>query len=74
MNAKGGAYSYLVKGKMIGGFAIVAYPAVYASSGVKTFIANHEGIVYEKDLGPKTAKLAKSLKAFNPDKTWEKAE
>jgi hypothetical protein len=73
-NAKGGAYSYLVKGKMIGGFAIVAYPAVYASSGVKTFIANHEGIVYEKDLGPKTAKLAKSLKAFNPDKTWEKAE
>ncbi len=73
-NAKGGAYSYLVKGKMIGGFAIVAYPAVYASSGVKTFIVNHEGIVYEKDLGPKTAKLAKSMKAFNPDKTWEKAE
>jgi hypothetical protein len=73
-SAKGGAYSYLVKGKMVGGFAIVAYPATYAVSGVKTFIVNHEGVVYEKDLGPKTAKLAKSMKAFNPGKTWEKAE
>jgi hypothetical protein len=73
-NAKGGAYNYLAKGKMVGGFAVVAYPATYAVSGVKTFIVNHEGVVYEKDLGPKTAKLAKSMKAFNPDKTWEKAE
>ena len=73
-SAHGGAYSYLVKGKMVGGFAIVAYPATYAVSGVKTFIVNHEGIVYEKDLGPKTAKLAKSMKTFNPDKTWEKVE
>jgi hypothetical protein len=73
-NAKGGAYSYLVKGKMVGGFAVVAYPATYAVSGVKTFIVNHEGVVFEKDLGPKTVNLAKSMKAFNPDKTWEKAE
>ena len=53
-SAKGGAYSYLVKGKMVGGFAVVAYPATYAVSGVKTFIVNHDGVVYEKDLGPKT--------------------
>jgi hypothetical protein len=73
-SAHGGAYSYLVKGKMVGGFAIVAYPATYAVSGVKTFIVSHEGIVYEKDLGPKTVKLAKSIQAFNPDKTWAKVE
>lgn len=73
-SAKGGAYSYLVKGNMVGGFAVVAYPATYAVSGVKTFIVNHEGVVYEKDLGPKTGKLAKSMKTFNPDKTWEKVE
>ena len=73
-SAKGGAYSYLVKGKMVGGFALVAYPATYAASGVKTFIVNHEGVVYEKDLGPKDGKLAKSMKEFNPDKTWEKVK
>jgi hypothetical protein len=73
-SAKGGAYSYLVKGKMVGGFAIVAYPATYAVSGVKTFIVNHDGVVYQKDLGPKTGKLAKSMKSFDPDKTWEKVE
>ena len=73
-SAHGGAYSYLVKGKMVGGFAIVAYPATYAVSGVKTFIVNHEGVVYEKDLGRNTIKLAKSMKTFNPDKTWDKVE
>ena len=73
-SAKGGAYSYLVKDKMVGGFAIVAYPAAYATSGVKTFIVNHGGVVYQKDLGPGTAKKAKAMKEFNPDKTWEKAE
>jgi hypothetical protein len=73
-DALGGAYSYLVKDKMVGGFALVAYPAAYGVSGVKTFIMNHEGVVYEKDLGTKTAKQAQSMKAFNPDKTWEKAE
>jgi hypothetical protein len=59
---------------MVGGFALVAYPASYGASGVKTFIVNHEGVVYEKDLGPKTDEKAKSMKAFNPDKTWEKSE
>jgi hypothetical protein len=73
-SAHGGAYSYLVKGKMVGGFAIVAYPATYAVSGVKTFIVNHEGVVYEKDLGRNTIKLAKAMKTFNPDKTWEKVD
>lgn len=73
-SAKGGAYSYLAKGKMVGGFAVVAYPATYAVSGVKTFIVNHDGIVYEKDLGPKTMKQAKTMKLFDPDRTWEKVE
>ena len=73
-SSKGGSYSYLVKDKMVGGFAVVAYPATYAVSGVKTFIVNHDGVVYQKDLGPKTAKLAKSMKAFDPDPTWEKVE
>src|SRR5262249_7431344 len=52
--ADGGAYDYLVKGKMIGGFAVIAYPATYGVSGVKTFMVNHDGIVYETDLGPRT--------------------
>jgi hypothetical protein len=73
-NARGGAYSYLVKGKMVGGFALVAYPATYTVSGVKTFIVNHDGVVYQKDLGPKTGKLAKNMKTYDPDKTWEKVE
>jgi hypothetical protein len=73
-NADGGAYSYLVNGNMIGGFAIVAYPAVYRASGVKTFSVNHEGVVYEKDLGPETAKIAVAITAFDPDKSWKKVE
>lgn len=73
-NAPGGAYDYVVRGKMIGGFALVAYPAEYGVSGVMTFIVNHEGIVYEKDLGKATEKLASSMKTFDPDKTWKKVE
>jgi hypothetical protein len=73
-NANGGAYSYMVNDNMIGGFAIVAYPAVYRASGVKTFIVNHEGVVYEKDLGPETSKLAEAMTVFDPDKSWKKAE
>ena len=57
---------------MIGGFALVAYPAEYGSSGVMTFLVNHDGVVYQKDLGPSTAKLAKQMKAFDPDDTWQK--
>ena len=73
-NAAGGAFDYLVKNKMIGGFAVVAYPAAYGSSGVLTFMVNHEGVVYEKDLGKNTAKTAKAMVAFDPDKTWKKVE
>ena len=73
-NAPGGAYDYMVKGKMIGGFALVAYPAKYASSGVMTFIVNHDGVVYQKDLGRQTGKTAQAMKLFNPDSTWKKVE
>jgi Protein of unknown function (DUF2950) len=69
-DAPGGAYSYLVKGKMIGGFAVVAYPAQYGNSGVMTFIVNYDGKVFQKNLGPKTASIAKSMKTYNPDSTW----
>jgi Protein of unknown function (DUF2950) len=71
--APGGAYSYLARGQMIGGFALVAYPAQWGSSGVMTFIVNHEGVVYEKNLGAKTAEIAASMKTFNPDSTWKRA-
>lgn len=69
--APGGAMSYVVNGKMIGGFALVAYPATYRNSGVMTFIVNHAGVVYQKDLGPQTAALAEKMTAFNPDSTWK---
>jgi hypothetical protein len=72
-NAKGGAYDYVVRGKMLGGFGMVAYPAQYGSSGIMTFIVNHDGIVYEKDLGASTAQAAGSMTKFNPDKTWKEA-
>jgi hypothetical protein len=71
-DAKGGAYDYVARGKMIGGFAMVAYPASYGSSGIMTFIVNHDGTVYEKDLGPKTAEIALKMAKFNPDKSWKK--
>jgi hypothetical protein len=73
-NAPGGEYDYIVKDKMIGGFALVAYPAEYGNSGVMTFIVNHDGVVYEKDLGKDTEKIATAMKKFYPDKTWKKAE
>jgi Protein of unknown function (DUF2950) len=70
-SVKGGAKSYIVDGKMTGGFAFVAYPAEYRNSGVMTFLVDQNGTVYEKDLGPQTADLAKQMKAYNPDKTWK---
>jgi hypothetical protein len=74
-DAPGGAYDYVVPGgKMIGGFALVAYPARYARSGVMTFIVNHEGVVYEKDLGPETEAEAAKMVAFNPDSSWKPAK
>jgi len=69
-NAAGGAYSYVINGRMIAGFAMVAYPAYYGESGVMTFIVNHNGVVYERDLGPGTAKLAPGIKSFDPGKGW----
>jgi hypothetical protein len=72
-DAPGGAKRYDVNGKMSGGFAFVAYPAMYRSSGVMTFIVGADGVVYEKDLGRKTEALGKSMKEFNPDANWKKA-
>ena len=73
-DAAGGAYDYMVNGKMIGGFAMLAYPATYESSGIMTFIVNHEGVVYQKDLGQNTEKAALAMTLFNPDSTWKKVE
>jgi hypothetical protein len=73
-HAPGGAKNYLVNGKMTGGFAFVAYPAEYRSSGVMTFIVNRDGVVYEKDLGAQTAIRARALTQYDPDATWKKAE
>jgi len=72
--APGGELEYVVKGKMIGGFALVAYPAEYRNSGVMTFIVSHTGTVYEKDLGPRTATLAEKMTTYNPDSSWHKVE
>lgn len=71
-DAAGGAYEYMGKGKLIGGFALVASPAEYGVSGVMTFLANHDGVVFEKDLGPKTAATVAAMKTFNPDATWKR--
>jgi hypothetical protein len=68
--AEGGAHPYVVKGQMIGGFALIAYPAKYGDSGIKTFIVNHRGVVYEKDMGPATTTAAAQTMRFNPDRTW----
>jgi hypothetical protein len=70
-NASGGALDYVVNGKMIGGFALIAYPAEYGVSGIKTFLISHDGIAYEKDLGNATATLPRQMTRFDPDKTWK---
>lgn len=69
-NAKGGAIDYVVRGRMIGGFAAIAYPAQYDNSGVMTFIVNHDGVVYQKDLGPQTAAKARAITRFDPGEGW----
>jgi hypothetical protein len=66
-----GQLDYVVQGAMIGGFALAAAPAEYGVTGVKTFIVSQDGVVYEKDLGPKTLEAFKSMERFNPDKTWK---
>jgi hypothetical protein len=73
-SAPGGARSYLVEGQMTGGFAFVAYPAQYRSSGVMTFIVGQDGVVYEKDLGKNTAVIANAMKEYNPEPSWSKSE
>ncbi|MEW6454812.1 MAG: DUF2950 domain-containing protein [Pseudomonadota bacterium] len=70
--APGGAVNYVVGGNMVGGFALVAYPAEYGNSGVMTFVVNHNGNVFQKDLGPNTRQIAQRMTAFNPDHTWKK--
>ena len=72
--AAGGEVDYVVRGKMIGGFALVAYPAEYGNSGVMTFVVNYAGAVFQKDLGERTAKLAERMTSFNPDQTWKKVD
>ena len=71
-DASGGAYDYRAQGRMIGGFALIAWPASYRNSGVMTFMVNHDGVVFEKDLGPGTATVVGEITRFNPDKGWKK--
>jgi hypothetical protein len=71
-SAPGGALDYVVRGRMIGGYALVAYPAEYGNSGVMTFVVNHRGTVFEKDLGPNTTRITGGMTAFNPDTTWQR--
>jgi hypothetical protein len=73
-DAPGGAKDFIVNGKMTEGFAFVAYPAEYRSSGVMTFIVGTDGVVYQKDLGKKTEAVAKAMKDYNPNSTWQKVE
>ncbi|MCU0231261.1 MAG: DUF2950 domain-containing protein [Acidobacteria bacterium] len=72
--APGGAKSYLVEGGLVGGFGLIAYPAEYRQSGVMTFLVGADGVIYEKDLGPKTAELARQINEYNPDSSWAPAE
>ena len=69
-NPPGGAYDYVINGNMIAGFALVAWPAEYDHSGIMTFMVNHQGKVYERDLGPETAEIVAELDVYNPDATW----
>jgi hypothetical protein len=73
-NAPGGAINYVVNGHMVGGFALVAYPARYCVSGIMTFMVNQDGVVYQKDMGAKTAQIGQSMALFDPDKSWSKGQ
>ena len=73
-NAPGGAFSYLINGRMIAGFALLAYPAQYGESGVMTFVVNNYGKIYQKDLGAATARLASRIKEYNPDASWTRVD
>jgi hypothetical protein len=69
-----GQMDFVQKGVMIGGFALVAFPAQYGGTGVKSFMVSHDGVIYEKDLGPNTPEIARGIERFNPDKTWSPVE
>ena len=73
-DATGGPYQYVVKGKMLLGFALIAYPAEYGNSGVMTFVVNQEGIIFEKDLGENTRSLAEAITVYNPDPSWKRVK
>lgn len=73
-SAPGGARNYRVNGHLTGGFALVAFPAKYGDSGVMTFVVNQDGIVFEKNLGPNTADIARHMTQYNPDQTWKIAQ
>lgn len=73
-HADGGAYGYVVNGRMILGFALVAYPAEYGNSGVMTFMVNQKGVIYQKNLGKETRRKAETMKVFDPDKSWKRVE
>jgi len=73
-DASGGAKSYIADAKLTGGFALIAYPAQYRSSGVMTFIVNQDGVVYQQDLGERTADMASQITTYNPDSSWQPAQ
>jgi hypothetical protein len=73
-NARLGKLDYVVEGAMIGGFALVAWPAQYRVTGVETFIVSYDGIVYQKDLGPETASIAERMDRYDPDATWKRTD
>lgn len=72
-HANGGSLSYMIDGKLIGGFGVVAYPADYGNSGIMTFITNHDGVVYQRNLGSDTEKIARAMTQFDPDENWARA-
>jgi hypothetical protein len=72
--APGGARNYIINDHMTGGFALIAYPATYADSGIMTFIVNQDGIVYQKNLGPATTHIAQQITQYDPDLSWQASE
>ncbi len=73
-HANGGTYNYIVKGKMILGFGLLAYPAEYGNSGIMTFMVNQDGVIYEKNLGRNTRRIAEAMSLFDPDRSWKKVK
>jgi hypothetical protein len=73
-NIAGGKYGFVINGNMIAGHALIAWPAIYGETGIKTFVVSHHGTIYEKDLGPATDKMVKEIRSFNPDQTWDSVD